>query len=286
MTQPKTRSRRASAPKPVRQVARVASLTLDKLAEAVVDRQPPPERPRDHAALLHWLGQSLRNAHPGAARGEVGRIMVARLREMADAGDATAEAVLRAEVEEFGLKLARVSLALAGALSVPDPPAVPKQQRQDAIAATVLKLTGWTSVDSETVGAIYRWLFGDEALFVLGTEMRVEAGLRMLENHDPRPVRVLHPDTGELVLVTREEIIEHAAADGRVLEAAHSYSGRQACWHSRLIRALEPYGNDSTSVGDALNRAAADLGIEPAGLGFEELAELVMAASEARAEAP
>jgi hypothetical protein len=52
MTQPKTRSRRATAPKPVRQVARAAGLSLEKLAEAVVDGQPPPERPRDQAALL------------------------------------------------------------------------------------------------------------------------------------------------------------------------------------------------------------------------------------------
>jgi hypothetical protein len=33
---------------------------------------------------------------------------------MADAGDATAKAMPRAEVDEFGLKLARIALALAG----------------------------------------------------------------------------------------------------------------------------------------------------------------------------
>ena len=116
--------------------------------------------------------------------------------------------------------------------------------------------------------------------------MRVEAGLRMLENHDPRPVRVPHPDTGELVLVTREEIIEHAEADGRVLEAAQRYERKQARWHGRLIAALRPYGDRTTSVGDAVRRAAADFGIDPAGLGFDQLAELVMVAAEAKAEAP
>ncbi len=50
----------------------------------------------------------------------------------------------------------------------------------DANAATVVDLIGWTSVPDVTVSAIYRWLFGDEALFVLGTELRVEAGLRRL----------------------------------------------------------------------------------------------------------
>jgi hypothetical protein len=53
---------------------------------------------------------------------------------------------------------------------------LPKQQRQDAIAAMVLQLTAWTSVPADTAEAIYRWLFGDEALFVAGTEMRLEVG--------------------------------------------------------------------------------------------------------------
>jgi hypothetical protein len=148
---------------------------------------------------------------------------MAQLRKLADAGDATATAMLEAEVHERGLKLVPIELALADARWVPVPPEVPKQARQDAIASTVLELTGWTSVADETVRVIYRWLFGDEAAFVAETEMRVEAGLHMLETRDPRPVRVPHPDTGELVLLTREEIIEHAEADGRVLEAAQRY---------------------------------------------------------------
>ena len=48
-----------------------------------------------------------------------------------------------------------------------------------------------------------------------------------------------------------------------------------------MIRALRPYGDDSTSVGDALRRAAADLGIEADGRAGA-LAEMVMAAAEAR----
>jgi hypothetical protein len=150
----------------------------------------------------------------------------------------------------------------------------------DSIAATVLELTGWTSVDSETVGAIYRWLFGDEAAFLAGTELRVEAGLQMLDNHDPSPVRVPHPDTGEMILVTRDEILEHAKDDARVLDAANGYSERQAAWHGRLIRALQPYGAGSTSVGEAVRRAAQDLGIEQGERSFEEFAGLVVAAAE------
>ena len=132
------------------------------------------------------------------------------------------------------------------------------------------------------VGTIYRWLFGDEALFVLGTEMRVEAGLRMLDSHDPSPVRVPHPVAGELVLITREEILEHAEADHGVLEAAERYTERQSRWHGRLIRALRPYGNRGMSVGEAVRRAAQDLGIERNGRSFEEFAGLVVAAAEAR----
>ena len=214
-TASRTRSRRPTAPKPVRQAARAASLSLEELAEAVIDGQPRPERPRDQAALLHWLGQSVRNAHPGTPTDEMAAIMASRLQEMADGGDTAAKALLEAEVDGAFLNMARISLALAGGLTAPDPPAVPRQERQDTIASTVLRLTGWTSMDEEPVQAIYRWLFGDEAAFVAESKMRVEAGLHMLENRDPRPVRVPHPDTGELVLVTREEIIKHAEADGR-----------------------------------------------------------------------
>jgi hypothetical protein len=147
----------------------------------------------------------------------------------------------------------------------------------------VQRLTGWASVVDETVQAIYRWLYGDEAAFVAATEMRVEAGLHMLENHDSRPVHVPHPDTGELVPVTREEIIEHAEADGRVLEAAERYEEARADWHRRFIRALRPYGDGDTPIPDALDRAASDLGIDPEGRSFDELAGLVVTAAEARA---
>ena len=282
MATTKTRRRRPTAPKPVREVARGARLSLEKLAEALVDGQPSPERPRAQAALLHWLGESMRVAHPGAALDELTRIMADRLQEMADGGDATAKDMLEAEVRGHLLNLARISLALVGGLTAPDPAAIPKQQRTDSIAATVLELTGWTSVDSETVDAIYRWLFGDEAAFVAGTEMRVEAGLRMLDNDDPGPVRVPHPETGETVVVTREEILEHAEDDGRVLAAAQQYQEGQMRWHSRLIRALRPYGDRSTSVGEAMRRAARDLGIERGARSFEEFAGFVVAAAEAR----
>ena len=71
-----------------------------------------------------------------------------------------------------------------------------------------------------------------------------------------------------------------------MLKAASTYAGRQARWHGRLMRAIAPYGDDSASVGEALHRAAADLWIEATGRTSEELAELVMAAAEARAAAP
>jgi hypothetical protein len=39
-------------------------------------------------------------------------------------------------------------------------------------------------------------------------------------------------------VVTPEEILQHAEADHRVLEAAERYAERQARWHGHLIRAL------------------------------------------------
>lgn len=71
-------------------------------------------------------------------------------------------------------------------------------------------------------------------------------------------------------------------ADGRVLEADRRYEERQARWHARLIRALRPYGDRTTSIGEAMERAARDLGIERNGRSFEEFAGLVVAAAEAR----
>jgi hypothetical protein len=52
-------------------------------------------------------------------------------------------------------------------------------------------------------------------------------------------------------------------------------TARQAARHGRLIRALRPHGDDSTSVGEAVRRAAAELGLEADGRGFEDLAGLM-----------
>jgi hypothetical protein len=137
-------------------------------------------------------------------------------------------------------------------------------------------------VPHTTVEAIYRWLFGDEAAFLAGAEMRVEAVQRILESPTLREVGVPHPDTGDTVIVTGEQILEHAEADLRVMEGAQRYNETQLRWHRRLILALRPYGDRGTSVGEAVRRAAQDLGIEQGGRSFEEFAGLVGAAVEAR----
>jgi hypothetical protein len=67
-----------------------------------------------------------------------------------------------------------------------------------------------------------------------------------------------------------------------VLETAGRNAETQARWHGRLIRALRPYGDRSTSVSDAVRRAAQDLGVERNGRSFEEFAGQVVAAAEAR----
>jgi hypothetical protein len=67
-----------------------------------------------------------------------------------------------------------------------------------------------------------------------------------------------------------------------VLEAGVRYQRGQARWYDRLRRALHGYSDRSTSVGEAVRRAAQDLGIERGGRSFEELAGLVVAAAEAR----
>jgi hypothetical protein len=81
-------------------------------------------------------------------------------------------------------------------------------------------------VSEEAVQAIHRWLFGDEAEFLAGIEMRLEAGARMVERGDLTDFGVVHPDTGELVLITREDILKHAEADDRALEPADRYGKR------------------------------------------------------------
>ena len=157
----RTQRRRPTAPKPVRQVARAAGISLRELAMTVLADQPS-NAAREHQALMRWLTQSAANANPGADDREVAAHVVARIEEMAEAGDETAKAVLEAQIHDVAMAHARSAIALYGARWVPTAPEVPKQERQDTIAATVLELTGWTSVDDETVQAIYRWLFGDE----------------------------------------------------------------------------------------------------------------------------
>ena len=66
-------------------------------------------------------------------------------------------------------------------------------------------------------------------------------------------------------------------------EAVQRYEEKQLQRHGRLIAALRPYGDRTTSVGDAVRRAAADLGVDATARGFDELANLVVAAAEARA---
>ena len=72
--------------------------------------------------------------------------------------------------------------------------------------------------------------------------------------------------------------LEPAEKTQSVLEAGERQSASQARQHRRLIRALRPSGDDSTSVGDAPRAAAADLGIEAGGRGFEALTGVVVAA--------
>jgi hypothetical protein len=224
----------------------------------------------------------VRHEHSDTPTHEQTAIMAARLQAMAESGGATAKAMLEAEVRGHLLNLARISLALAGGLTAPDPPAVPKPARFDAIAATMLKLTGWTSVADGTVEAIYRWLFGDVAAFVAGMEMRLEAGLRILEDPTLREVHLPHPDTRRAGAGDAPGDSRAWRADHRVLEAAARYTERRVAWHRRLIHALRPYGDRSTSLGEAVRRAARELGGEQAGRSFEEFAGLVVAAAEAR----
>lgn len=276
-------SRRPTAPKPVRHVARAANLGPEELANAIMDGQPEPPTSPEAEGVLDRLIETERDAHPDIDDDALVSLVNERVQELVSAGNPYVSPLAELLLGNFLANRGRVQIALMGTRWHPTPPVMPKQQRIDAIASTVLALTGWPSVADDTVQAVYRWLFGDEALFLIGTEMRVEAGRRMLESRDLRPVRVPYPDTGELVLVTREEIIEHADADGRVLEAALRYEERQARSHGRLIAALRPYGDRTTSVDDAMRRAAADLGIEADGRGFHQLASLVVVAAEARA---
>jgi hypothetical protein len=155
-------TRRPTAPKPACQVARAAGINLRELAMTVLVDQPS-SAPREHEALMRWLTQSAANASPGSDDDEVARQVVVRVEEMAGAGDANAKGVTEILVHDIVTALARTAIALRGARWVPAPPEVPREQRQDAIASTVLRLTGWPSVDDETVQAVYRWLYGDEA---------------------------------------------------------------------------------------------------------------------------
>ncbi len=88
---------------------------------AILDRRAGARSP-DQAALLHRLGQSARSAHLDADLNQLAGLMAGPLREMATkAYAATAMAMTQLEVDEIGMNVAGIEIALAGARWAPDP---------------------------------------------------------------------------------------------------------------------------------------------------------------------
>ena len=135
-------TKRPTTPKPVRQVARAAGINLPELAMAVHADQPSSAS-QEHEALMRWLTLSAVNGNPGLDDGDVAEQVVAQIEEMAEAGDEAAEGMTESLIHDFAVGIARTAIALHGAQWVPEPPELPREQRKDAIASTVLRLTGW-----------------------------------------------------------------------------------------------------------------------------------------------
>lgn len=132
----------------------------------------------------------------------------------------------------------------------------------------------------QTVEAVYWWLFGDEARYIHGADLRIAAGTRILENPRLGAVQIVDPKIGKPVLVWREEIRDHAETDVAVMLAAQEYADQQL-HHQRVQRLLEPYARDGMLVGDVLLAAAREHGIDPAGRSTEDLVDVVLAAVKA-----
>jgi hypothetical protein len=79
--------------------------------------------------------------------------------------------------------------------------------------------------------------------------------------------------------------MQHADAEHRVLEPAERYAEHQMRWHNPQIRACGRTETAVRPVGEAVQRAAQDLGTERHGQSFKEFAGLVITAAEARGRA-
>jgi hypothetical protein len=274
-------NKRPTAPKPVRQASRTAGLSLEELANAIMAGQPEPPTPPEAEGMLDRLIETEREVSPGIDDDALVSIVNERVRELVSAGNPYVAPLSELLLNDFVANRARVQIALMGTRWHPSPPVVPKQARKDAIASTVLELTGWQAVPEETVEAIYCWLFGDEARYMHGAELRMAAGQRIMANPRLGAVQLVDPRIGKPVLVTREEIRDHAETDLAVMLAAHEYADQQLQYHARAQRLLEPYARDGMKVGDVVLAAAREHGIDPAGRSTEDLVDVVLAAIEA-----
>lgn len=281
MTNRHRTNRRPIAPKLVRQMARDARLSLEELANAIMDGQPEPPTTPEADAIVHDLIETEREVRPGIDDAALTEEVQRRVTELLGAGNPVIAAMSEQLAHEFIVNRARVAIAVMGARWHPTLPTVPKPARIDAIADTVLSLTGTADVADDTVQAIYGWLFGDEALYVHQMELRVEAGQRIVANPQLQQVLVRHPDTGERALVTRAEVKQYGDADVATMVAAHEYVAEQLRFHSRVMLLMERYARrDDMTVGEALNIAARENGIEPAGHDARKLVDVVWAAVE------
>ena len=284
MTNRHRTNRRPTAPKLVRQVARAARLNLEDLANAIVVGQPEPPTPPEAEAIVRDLIATEREVRPGIDDDALTDKVQRRVTELLGAGNPVVTAMSEQMAHEFIVNRARVAIAMMGAKWHPTPPTVPKPARIDAIADTVLSLTGSAAVDDDTVQAIYGWLFGDEALYVHQMELRVEAGKHITENPQLQEVLVRHPDSRELALVTRAEVRQYGEADVAAMLAAHEYVAEQVRFHSRVMRLIDSYArHDNMTVGEALGFVAREHGIDPAGRDAKELVDVLWAAVERKA---
>jgi hypothetical protein len=263
-------------PETIQLLAEASHLDVEDFAQAILDAQPGPELPADEQALSERLVAAMSNDldREQVDREAAGKKFDALLQARIAEGDSVAESLGNHLGAHYGAKFLRLAVVLDGngdKLRATPEEIVCRERRHDLIAASIGKLTGWTSFESGLVDDVYAWLWPDEVAYYAGFDVREQAIERFRKDPSRRPTELLDLDVGTL----RNDI--------RLTEEAAEYCLQQAEAHQRVIEVLDPYfkaeGPDST-VGNALRKAAVVEGLDP-NIDPEELLRRVIEASDA-----
>jgi hypothetical protein len=103
-------NKRPTAPKPVGQVARTAELSLEELANAIMDGQPEPPTSPEAEGMLDRLIETEREVCPGIDDDALVSIVNERVQELVSAGNPYVAPLSEPLLDDFLANRARVQI--------------------------------------------------------------------------------------------------------------------------------------------------------------------------------